>query len=80
MFRCAGGMGFGRIIGVRKMGSINFHKQRIDLVEADVADDPPLKEILRINEALEQLEREDPEPARIVVLKFFGGIHISRRR
>ena len=49
-------------------------KQRVDLIESDVVDDSPPEEILRINEALEQLEREDPEQARIVVLKFFGGM------
>lgn len=49
-------------------------KQRVDLMEVDVADDSPPEEILRINEALEQLEREDSEQARIVVLKFFGGM------
>ena len=29
--------------------------------------------MLRINDALGKLEQEDPEQARIVVLKFFGG-------
>jgi RNA polymerase sigma factor (sigma-70 family) len=30
--------------------------------------------VLVINEALERLEKEDPEKARIVVMKFFGGL------
>ncbi len=30
--------------------------------------------MLLINEALERLEKEDPEKARIVVMKFFGGL------
>ena len=29
---------------------------------------------LRMNDALEQLQGDDPEKARIVVLKFFGGL------
>lgn len=49
-------------------------QQRVEFAEAEVADASPPDDILRINEALEQLEREDPEQARIVVLKFFGGM------
>ncbi len=30
--------------------------------------------MLLIDEALERLEKEDPEQARVVVLKFFGGL------
>jgi RNA polymerase sigma factor (sigma-70 family) len=30
--------------------------------------------VMLINEALEKLEQEDPEQARVVVLKFFGGL------
>ena len=30
--------------------------------------------ILLINEALEKLQAQDPEKARIVMLKFFGGL------
>ena len=33
-----------------------------------------LDNILLINDALERLEKEDPEQARVVVLKFFGGL------
>lgn len=49
-------------------------QERVELSKVDVADDLPPEEILVINEALECLEREDPEQARIVVLKFFGGM------
>jgi RNA polymerase sigma factor (TIGR02999 family) len=37
---------------------------------ATTADD----NVLLINEALEKLEQEDPEQARVVVLKYFGGL------
>lgn len=50
------------------------NQDRVELSKVDVADDLPPEEILVINEALEILEREDPEQARIVVLKFFGGM------
>lgn len=47
---------------------------RVDLDSIDVAAPSPEEEILQIDEALAKLEREDPEQARIVVLKFFGGL------
>jgi len=47
---------------------------RVDIADVDIAETTPDEEVLRINEALEKLEQEDPEQARIVVLKFFGGL------
>jgi RNA polymerase sigma factor (TIGR02999 family) len=47
---------------------------RVDLEEVNVAAPMPEDEILQIDEALVRLETEDPEQARIVVLKFFGGL------
>jgi len=48
--------------------------QRVDIDEVEIAQTVPDEDLLLINEALEKLEREDPEQARIVVLKFFGGL------
>jgi len=47
---------------------------RVDLADVDVAEFTPDDDVLLINEALEKLELEDPDQARIVVLKFFGGL------
>jgi RNA polymerase sigma factor (TIGR02999 family) len=47
---------------------------RVDLDHVDIATPTPEEEILQIDEALAKLEQEDPEQARIVVLKFFGGL------
>jgi RNA polymerase sigma factor (TIGR02999 family) len=47
---------------------------RVDIADVDIAETTPDEDVLRIDEALEKLEREDPEQARIVVLKFFGGL------
>jgi len=47
---------------------------KMDLAEINVAGATPSDKILMIDEALERLEAEDPEKARIVVLKFFGGL------
>jgi RNA polymerase sigma factor (TIGR02999 family) len=47
---------------------------RVDIDELDLTTTPPDEKILLMNDALEQLQAEDPEKARIVVLKFFGGL------
>jgi RNA polymerase sigma factor (TIGR02999 family) len=47
---------------------------RVDISELNLAEPTPDDRILLINEALERLEAEDPERARIVVMKFFGGL------
>lgn len=49
-------------------------KLRLDIEEVEIAGSAPDEDILTINEALEKLEREDAGQARIVVLKFFGGL------
>ena len=47
---------------------------RVDLEGLELAAATPDDKILLINEALEKLQAEDPEKARIVVMKFFGGL------
>lgn len=47
---------------------------RVDVEDAEIPANDPDEKILLINEALERLEAEDPGQARIVVLKFFGGL------
>jgi len=47
---------------------------RLDIDELDLAATATDDRILLINDALEQLEMENPEMARVVVLKFFGGL------
>ena len=47
---------------------------RVDVWRIDLAQTTPDNTILLIDEALDQLEKEAPEEARIVVLKFFGGL------
>jgi len=47
---------------------------RLNIEDLDLADTTPDENILLIDEALSCLEQEDPEQARIVVLKFFGGL------
>ena len=47
---------------------------RLDVDDLELAGTTPDDNVLLINEALEKLEAEDPEQARVVVLKFFGGL------
>lgn len=47
---------------------------RVDIDGLDLAIASPDDKILLLDEALEKLQAEDPEKARIVVMKFFGGM------
>ncbi len=46
---------------------------RLDIDEMELAETTPEDKVLLIDEAVERLGAEDPERARVVVLKFFGG-------
>lgn len=46
----------------------------VSLEELDLAAPMPDDKILLLDEALERLQTKDPEKARVVVLKFFGGL------
>lgn len=46
---------------------------RFDVDEIELAETSPEEKLLLVDEAIEQLKVEDPERARVVVLKFFGG-------
>lgn len=49
-------------------------QERLNIEEVDLSGSEPDEQILLVNDALEQLEKEHPERARIVVLKYFGGM------
>jgi RNA polymerase sigma factor (TIGR02999 family) len=49
-------------------------QDRINLEDLEIAGTLPDDKILLMDEALERLKAEDPETARVVVLKFFGGL------
>jgi RNA polymerase sigma factor (TIGR02999 family) len=52
-------------------------RKRIDLADADPAYYPDDDEILAVDEALEQLAAEDPQAARLVQLRYFGGLSVE---
>jgi RNA polymerase sigma factor (TIGR02999 family) len=47
---------------------------RLDIDGVALAAATPDDKVLLINEALEHLEEEDPQRAKVVVMKFFGGL------
>jgi RNA polymerase sigma factor (TIGR02999 family) len=49
-------------------------RERVELGDVEIAGATPDDSVLLIDEALKKLEREDPEQARVVVMKFFGGM------
>jgi RNA polymerase sigma factor (TIGR02999 family) len=50
---------------------------RVDLDLDDVARDGPGEDLIDLDEALEDLAREDPLCARLVSLRFFGGLPLG---
>lgn len=48
--------------------------QRVDIEGLQRAETQPNERILLIDEVLQRLEAEDPDSARIITLKFFGGL------
>lgn len=47
---------------------------RLDIEQVELAATTPDEKVLLIDEALKRLEETDPERARVVMLKFFGGL------
>jgi RNA polymerase sigma factor (TIGR02999 family) len=59
-----------RKLAVRHGGGL----MRLDVEDLDLVAIPPDDKVLLIDEALEKLRAEDAEKARMVTLKFFGGL------
>ena len=59
----------------RKMSAKRGQRaEHVSIEDVDIAQTLPDERVLLIDEALEQLQRKNPELARVVVLKFFGGL------
>lgn len=54
-----------------KRGGNQLH---LDVDRLELAGATPDEKVLLIDEALQRLERQDPQKARVVTLKFFGGL------
>lgn len=49
-------------------------QQRLNIDDVEQAAATPDEKLLQLNDALEQMEKENPEYARIVMLKYFTGL------
>ncbi len=49
-------------------------KQRVELERLEVADEQRADELLALDEALDELEKHDPDAARLVKLRYFAGL------
>jgi RNA polymerase sigma factor (TIGR02999 family) len=60
----------------RKKASLKHggRQERLNIEDLDLPDASPDDKILLVHDALNQLEQSNPERARVVVLKFFGGM------
>ncbi|HEX6622593.1 MAG TPA: ECF-type sigma factor, partial [Pyrinomonadaceae bacterium] len=63
-----------RAVQAQKRGGQHY---TVSLSEADRFGERPDVDLLRIHEALERLAAIDPQQARVVELKFFGGLTIE---
>lgn len=64
-------VGRARAKGRLKRGA---HETPLSLSELELADQTQEDRVLQVDDALEKLEREDPDSARVITLKFFGGL------
>jgi RNA polymerase sigma factor (sigma-70 family) len=49
----------------------------VELNEATAAYEPPPDEVLALNDALTELEKEDPLKAQLVSLRYFSGMSMA---
>lgn len=49
-------------------------QERLNVEDLNLVDSTPDEKLLLVNDALEQMERDYPEQARVVVLKYFSGL------
>ena len=58
----------------RKVGPARGGRRRQELDEACAVLEPPAENVLAVHEALEDLERQDPLKANVVLLRYFSGL------
>jgi RNA polymerase sigma factor (TIGR02999 family) len=61
----------------RKAGPARGGRRRQDLDEACAVVEPPAENILAVHEALEELEKQDPLKAKVVLLRYFSGLTMA---
>jgi RNA polymerase sigma factor (TIGR02999 family) len=58
----------------RKAGPARGGRRRQELDDAGAVVEPPAENVLAVHEALDELEKQDPVKARIVLLRYFSGL------
>jgi RNA polymerase sigma factor (TIGR02999 family) len=61
----------------RKAGPARGGRRRQELDEACAVVEPPADNVLAVHDALEELERQDPLKAQIVLLRYFSGLTMA---
>jgi RNA polymerase sigma factor (TIGR02999 family) len=62
----------------KKSSKRGGERGRIAMTDVDVASPMPSEELIALDEALQELEREAPEKADLVKLRFFAGLNIDQ--
>jgi DNA-directed RNA polymerase specialized sigma24 family protein len=62
----------------RILEAIGGGARRLELNELDLASPPPDDDLLALDEALSNLEAEDPVKANLVKLRFFAGLTVEQ--
>jgi RNA polymerase sigma factor (TIGR02999 family) len=58
----------------RKAGPARGGRRRQELDDACAVVEPPAENVLAVHEALDELEKQDPLKAKIVLLRYFSGL------
>jgi RNA polymerase sigma factor (TIGR02999 family) len=61
----------------RKLGPRRGGRRRVELNDAAAVYGPPPDDVLALNEALTELEKEDPLKAQLVSLRYFSGMSMG---
>ena len=61
----------------RKAGPARGGRRRRELDEACAVVEPPAENVLAVHEVLEELEKQDPLKAQIVLLRYFSGLTMA---
>jgi len=77
-FFSRGGLAMRRILVDRARNKSSLKRggggEKVPLEDLDLAATTPDDRVLLVDQSLDRLEKEDPESARVITLKFFGGM------
>jgi len=61
----------------KRSSKLGGNRERLDLIDAELAVDSTSDDLLSVDEALDRLAEIEPEAARLVKLRFFGGLTLE---